>query len=126
MWRILAQPRIGNVRIADLSVFHGIDLRDHIATESSATRAASAIRVLRPMLSWAASEGYLPVNAWLGLKAGSPAMERDRVLTDVEWAKLCEVAQATPYPFGPWLQALMLSGQRGLWRGRRAGDSALL
>lgn len=39
-------------------------------------------------------------------------MERDRVLTDVEWTKLWEVARSKPYPFGPWLKALMLSGQR--------------
>lgn len=112
VWRIWAEHRIGNVRISDLSIYHGIDLRDHIAAESSPIRAASAIRVLRPMLSWAASEGYLPANPWLGLKAGQSGPERDRVLTDVEWIKLWEVAQDTPYPFGPWLQALMLSGQR--------------
>ncbi len=112
VWRIWAEPRIGGVRITDLNIYHGIDLRDHISEASSQTRASSAIRVLRPMLSWAASEGYLPVNPWLGLKAGTPALERDRVLTDVEWAKLWTVAHAFPYPFGPWLQALMLSGQR--------------
>jgi len=39
VWRIWAEPRIGKVRIADLSIFHGIDLRDHIAAESSAIRA---------------------------------------------------------------------------------------
>ncbi|MDU8925934.1 tyrosine-type recombinase/integrase [Alisedimentitalea sp. MJ-SS2] len=112
VWRIWAEPRIGSVRITDLNIYHGIDLRDHISAASSQTRASSALRVLRPMLSWAASEGYLPVNPWLGLKAGTPALERDRVLTEIEWIKLWEVAQSTHYPFGPWLQALMLSGQR--------------
>ena len=112
VWRIWAAPRLGDVRIADLNIYHGIDLRDHIAAESSTIRAASAIRVLRPMLSWAASEGYVPANPWLGLRAGQAAPARDRVLTEPEWLRLWDAAHHTPYPFGPWLQVLMLSGQR--------------
>lgn len=90
VWRIWAEPRIGKVRITDLSIYHGIDLRDNVATESSQIRAASAIRVLRPMLSWAASEGYLPVDPWLGLKVGQLAQTRTYPPQEIQNTRGCE------------------------------------
>src|SRR5690625_827754 len=40
------------------------------------------------------------------------AAELDRVLTLDEWARLGEWALTAAYPFGPFIRALMLSGQR--------------
>ena len=112
VWRIWGAPSLSDVRLSDLSVYHGIDLRDRIAAKSSPTRASSAIRVLRPMMKWAASEGYLPANPWIGLRPGQTAQERDRVLIESEWRRLWEAAHSLEYPFGPWIAAMMLSAQR--------------
>jgi integrase len=46
------------------------------------------------------------------------APTRKRVLTDEELVKVYRAAEATPYPFGPLVQLLILTGQR---RGEIAG-----
>jgi len=54
VWRIWAHSKLARVRLSDVSVFHGLDLRDEISRKSSPLRAASAVRCLRPMFSWSA------------------------------------------------------------------------
>ncbi len=100
------------MRLSDLSIYHGLDFRDEVARKSSPLRAASAVRCIRPMFNWAVDEGIMPISPWIGLKAGATAQERDRVLGDNEWLALWNATENVPYPFGPWVHALMLSAQR--------------
>lgn len=112
VWDNWALDRIGHVRLTDLSIHHGLDLRDHIATKSSPLRASAVIRYIRPMFAWATDERYLEANPWATLRAKEVAPARQRVLSDMEWAEVWEAAEAEPYPFGPFVQVLMLSAQR--------------
>jgi len=64
------------------------------------------------MFAWAADEQQFPANPWLGLKAGPTPLSRDRVLNENEWAAVWAATFTEEYPFGPFLRALMLSGQR--------------
>jgi site-specific recombinase XerD len=111
-WGRWGKPRLAHVRLADISVHHGLDLRDHVAAQSSPLRAASVIRYLRPMFAWAADERIVAVSPWAALRARETAPTRERVLTDLEWTRLWEAADREPYPFGPFVKALMLSAQR--------------
>jgi hypothetical protein len=111
-WDCWGKPRLAHVRLADISVHHGLDLRDHVAAQSSPLRAASVIRYLRPMFAWAADERIVAVSPWAALRARETAPTRERVLTDLEWTRLWEAADREPYPFGPFVKALMLSAQR--------------
>ncbi|QTN34679.1 tyrosine-type recombinase/integrase [Cognatishimia activa] len=112
VWDIWARDRLGHVRTTDVSIHHGLDLRKHVAQQSSPLRAAAVVRYLRPMFSWAADEQWIEANPWIGLKVGAKAQTRDRVLSDDEWTALWTAAQSRPYPFGPFIQLLMLSAQR--------------
>lgn len=112
VWDGWAKDRVGHVRSTDLTIHHGLDLRKHVAQHSSPLRAAAVVRYLRPMLSWAADEQMLDSNPWLGLKVGAASEARDRVLSEAEWALLWGAASQRPYPFGPFVQLLMLSAQR--------------
>jgi len=112
VWDIWAKDRLGHVRSTDVSIHHGLDLRKHVAQQSSPLRAAAVVRYLRPMFAWAADEQWIDTNPWLGLKVGAKSQSRDRVLTDDEWTALWDAALARPYPFGPFVQLLMLSAQR--------------
>ncbi len=112
VWDNWAADRIGHVRLTDISIHHGLDLRDYVAARSTPLRASSVIRYIRPMFAWAADERYLDASPWATLRAKEVAPTRERVLSDNEWSKVWEAAKAEPYPFGPFVQALMLSAQR--------------
>lgn len=112
VWTQWAEPIIGNVRIEDVNMRHGAELLAHVTKHSSPNRARKVIRYLSPMLAFAAGRGLIPGNPWAGLHLPEGAQPRDRVLTLDEWARLGEWALAAPYPFGPFLRVLMLSGQR--------------
>jgi integrase len=112
VWNRWGKPSLAHVRLSDVSVHHGLDLRDQVAARSSPLRAASVIRYLRPMFAWAADERIVSVSPWAALRARETAPARERVLTPPEWKQLWEAAGREPYPFGPFFQALMLSGQR--------------
>ncbi|WP_176556215.1 tyrosine-type recombinase/integrase [Rubellimicrobium rubrum] len=111
-WKVWGEARLAHIRLTDLSVHHGLDLRDHVALHSSPLRAASVIRYLRPMFAWAADERIIDVSPWATLKAREKAEARERVLSPAEWKGVWQAAVQEPYPFGPFVQALMLSGQR--------------
>ena len=112
VWRKWAEPRIGHVRLTDLTIHHGRDLRDYVRDHSGPSRAGAVIRYIRPMLVWAEEEQLISLNPWAGLKARGEAAPRDRVLTLTEWRILWEATVGEKYPLGPFIRALMLSGQR--------------
>lgn len=112
VWDYWARDHIGKVRASDLSIHHGLDLRSHVSKESSPERAGAVIRYLRPIFAWAADEQIIDENPWANLKVGAIAKSRDRVLLESEWAAVWETAADMEYPFGPFMQALMLSAQR--------------
>jgi len=112
VWDVWASGQIGRIRASDLNIHHGLDLRRHVAAGSSAIRAGAVIRYLRPMFAWAADEQMIEANPWLTLKVGEKAQSRDYVLPDQDWQAIWAGAGELPYPFGPFVQALMLSAQR--------------
>lgn len=112
VWQVWGEPRLAHVRLSDLSIHHGLDLRDYVAQHSSPLRAASVIRYLRPMFAWAADERIIDVNPWASLRAREKAPARERVLSPAEWQAIWDAASREPYPIGPFLKALMLSAQR--------------
>lgn len=112
VWRQWAEPKIGHVRVEDLNLHHGARLIEHVAAQSSPNRARKVIRYLAPMLTYAAGRGMIPGNPWAGLHLPDGVERRDRVLTRAEWLAVWEWAETAPYPFGPFMRALMLSAQR--------------
>lgn len=112
VWTQWAEPKIGHVRVEDLNMHHGARLIEHVAEKSSPNRARKVVRYLSPMLSYAAGRGMIPGNPWAGLHLPEGVERRDRVLTRDEWRAVWEWAEAEPYPWGPFVRALMLSAQR--------------
>jgi integrase len=111
-WRLWAEPLIGNVRLDDLNMRHGAELIGDVVRRSTPNRARKVIRYISPMLRFAAGRGLIPGNPWAGLHVPEGVGPRDRVLSRDEWRSLWGWAQAAPYPWGPYLRALMLSAQR--------------
>lgn len=61
---------------------------------------------------WADREGYLAANPCAVLKVPQAPSERERALSDKELAEVFSLALKEPYPFGPIISLLILTGQR--------------
>lgn len=109
-WDTWARDRIGHVRLQDLTVHHGREMRNHITSNSTELRANSVIRYIRPMFAWAEEEEHLDVNPWVTLKSKVVATPRDRVLSNDEWQSLWTACSHDR--LGPFVRFLMLSAQR--------------
>ena len=84
-WRVWAAPKLANVRLEDLGLFHGAELVAEVTRKSSPNRARMVVRYMSPMLNFAAGRGWLPGNPWAGLNVPDGAPARDRVLGREEW-----------------------------------------
>ena len=69
---------------------------------------------VKQLFSWAAEVGRIPVSpAAINAKKLFGSLEqRTRVLNDAELTRLWHAASATPYPFGPIYQLLIMTGCR--------------
>jgi integrase len=74
-----------------------------------------ALSAARRLFDWAVDRELLPASPCALVKAknvhGTPE-GRDRVLSDEELRAVWAAAEATPYPYGPLVRLLILTGQR--------------
>ncbi|WP_424970648.1 tyrosine-type recombinase/integrase [Dinoroseobacter sp. S76] len=77
------------------------------ATPSEQSHAFVAIRT---MMNWCVRHGLIEHSVVPPMK--QKTVERNRVLTDEELQRVYHRAQETPFPFGPIVQLLLLTGQR--------------
>jgi integrase len=112
--RLYFLPLFGQTKLEALTADDGVELLDYVERKSSANRAAKTLAYLRPFLKWAAGrKRYIPTNPWAVLVPPDTGKKsRERILTDDELATVWSYAKSTPYPFGPFLQLLVLTGQR--------------
>ncbi len=67
---------------------------------------------LRTLLNWAVQEQLLEASPMAGMQMPSLRPSRERVLSEAELKTVYEAALAFPYPFGPLVSLLLLTGQR--------------
>lgn len=83
--------------------------------EGGPNAARHALAAARLVFGWAFGRDLIAVNPCARIKAaevhGAPPA-RDRVLSDDELRTVWRVAGETPYPYGPLVHLLMLTGQR--------------
>ena len=66
----------------------------------------------RTLLRWAVKHGYLERNPIEGLSPPAKKSARSRVLSNDELGTVYRAARVYPYPYGPILALLLLTGQR--------------
>jgi integrase len=81
------------------------------------TGAAVEVRKwVRALLQYAVEAEIRPDNPFAGVRNRDKVMARDRVLSMAELRAVWQAASATPYPWGPFYQLLILTGdRRGEW-----------
>ena len=71
-----------------------------------------AFTAIRSFFRWTTRRRYIGHSPCEGLQLPSRIASRDRVLNDGELGAICRAARTMPYPFGPIVLLLLLTGQR--------------
>jgi integrase len=103
-------PRpITEIRRSDVTA-----LLDAVEEKRSAALADHVLAVIRKMFNWHAArdERFLSPLVRGMARTSLTARARDRVLNDEEIRALWTTLEQTPYPFGPFVQLLLLTAQR--------------
>ena len=96
-----------SIRRADV-----IELLDQIADSGRPVQANRTFSVIRKFFNWCLERGIVETTPCSGVRAPSAEHSRDRVLDDDELRRLWIASGGMPYPFGPWVRLLILTGQR--------------
>jgi len=79
---------------------------------SKPTTCRHALAAAKMFFSWCVEQHYLATSPCERLRAPPKPRPRERVLDSHELREVLLVARATPYPFGPIVLLLILTGQR--------------
>src|SRR6516162_3159981 len=113
--RVIARdvvPVWGERLIATITRRDALELIDGIADRGALTMARRLHSHLHRLFRWSVGRGIIEANPMADLPKPGAAVKRDRVLTDAELAAVWKAAEKTPWPFGPAIQLLILTGAR--------------
>lgn len=102
--------RFGKKRLAQLGRHDFLRKIDRL--KDTPTEQNHAFVAARTLLRWAVRNEYLDGNPIEGLSPPAKLTPRDRVLSNEELATVYQAARAYPYPYGPIVSLLLLTGQR--------------
>jgi integrase len=110
---------LGDKAIADVAKGDIRDLIDKIADgDKSAKRdpapiaANRTLSVTAKLFRWSLGRGYVTVDPTAGLPKPGKEKKGDRKLTDDELRAVWNAADSMPYPYGPAIKLLLLTGAR--------------
>ncbi|WP_371229861.1 tyrosine-type recombinase/integrase [Roseovarius sp. 2305UL8-3] len=108
--RLDAHFRFGKRNLADIQKRDLLKKIRRISTSSSEQH--HAFVVVRSLMNWTVREDYLPSNPLQGFRGFKPATARERVLNEDELRTVLRQARLVPYPYGPLVEILILTGLR--------------
>jgi len=107
-----AVKKWGHRKIADITRADINRFLDGIVHRGAPIGANRVFAALRKLFSWAETRYALSTNPCDRVERPSAEVSRDRVLTDDELKAVWEAAGLLGWPFGPFVQLLILTGQR--------------
>jgi integrase len=104
-------PTLGNRPIQEIRRRDLLALHDKIVDRGHDAAANKVISVLKSLLSWAVTRDHIEHSPAVGIRIAKNA-PRSRVLDDAELRAVWEAALRMGWPFGPFIQLLMLTAAR--------------
>lgn len=89
-----------------------VDLLDAAVDRGAAVTANRLLAAVRRFFNWCVERGIVETSPVSGIKAPTAEQSRDRILDDEELALVWRAAENIGWPFGPFVQLLILTGQR--------------
>jgi integrase len=113
-WRLNREvlPKWGRRPISSITRRDVIELLDAIVDRGVPVTANRTLTVVRKMFSWAIERSLIETSPFDHVKPPAAEVSRDRVLDDAELALVWQASEALGYPFGTFVQLLVLTGQR--------------
>ena len=108
-------PRWGSRPLAEITRRDVIHLLDDIVDGGSPVSANRVLAVIRRMFTWAIERDIVETSPCVGVRAPTPEVSRDRVLSDAELRIVWLAAEQFGGPYGPYgalIKLLTLTGQR--------------
>ena len=112
IFRLHVLPKWGERRIQDISRRDVIALLDGIVDQGKPIVANRTLVVVSKLFNWALDRAIVEMTPCLRVARPTEEKSRDRVLSDDELRLAWLAAEKVGWPFGPYVQALMLTGQR--------------
>jgi integrase len=104
-------PHWNDRPIASITKREALELLDEIADRAPAA-ARNLHSYLHRLFQWCAGRDIVQVNVLAGTDKPKAGGSRERVLSDSELALVWQAADMTPFPFGPIVKLLLLTGCR--------------
>ena len=104
--------RWGKRRIQDIKKRDVIELLDEIVDRGAGTTANRTLAAVRKLFNWAVERDMIAANPCAGVKPPAAETSRERILSDDELRWFWKACDKQGYPFGPFGQVLLLTGQR--------------
>jgi integrase len=98
--------------IATITKQDVLGVLDGIMAAGTHISANSALAAVRKLFNWAVERGMLERSPCQGMQKPAKTAPRDRVLTDNEVRSVWLSLEVVGYPYGPFAQILLLTGQR--------------
>jgi integrase len=99
-------------KIQDIGRRDVIELLDGIVDAGTPVAANRTLAALSKLFNWATDRGVIDANPCVRIKAPAAETSRDRVLSDDELRLLWRGCARIGWPFGPFVQLLLLTAQR--------------
>ena len=103
----LARRRLDSIKKADV-----LKIIDDIRDSGAEVQANRVLAFLRRLFNWAVERDHLNQNPTVGIGKPTKEVARDRVLSPDEICRVVNAARQMGYPFGPFVELLVLTGQR--------------
>jgi integrase len=105
-------PAIGDKHISEVGKADIHDVLDPIMDRGAPIAANRVLAVVKKLFRWGLGRGYVEGDPCAGIPQPGAEIKRDRVLSDEELARVWRAAEGMPYPFGPAVKLLILTGAR--------------
>ncbi|MHA7852515.1 tyrosine-type recombinase/integrase [Roseovarius sp.] len=105
-------PKLGPRRLDSIKKADVLKLIDGIRDSGAEVQANRVLAFIRRFFNWCLERDYLDKNPTAGIAKPTKEVARDRVLSPVEIGHILRAADKIGYPFGPFMELLLLTGQR--------------
>ena len=105
------RPRLKDFKLANIEKRDIIKIIDRIAMKAP-TQANRVLAFTKRFFNWCVSRDLLAISPANGIAKAKTEVSRDRVLSKDELTAIYSATFEMPYPFGPLLRILTLTGQR--------------
>jgi integrase len=105
-------PRLGSSDLASLTRTQIEAIIEKILARGARVHANRVLAMLRRLFAWSEGKGLIASSPIAKMEMPTREISRERTLTKEELVRVWRASQGIAYPFGPFIQLLVVTGQR--------------